>query len=211
MRNKLHIVLVIPGMIFLNINIMAQTHQWNTKILDKGKITVKYRISKQNDALGQEVLVIEDSSSVTENIDFQKCITLLKNVSGHKEFTGDKISKKIKDISENECIVYYYAKNPWPIANSDCVSRMIYHYNAAEKTALFQFTAAPTEYAAGDVNRMTNYNVTYSFRDLGGGLVEIIVTGKTSPPVKVPMWMIKSAFPGVPAKALRKIVSLTKE
>jgi len=74
----------------------------NTKILDKGKITVRYRITNQVDAKGQEVLIIEDSSSVTENLDFQKCIILLKDVSGHKEFTGDKVSKKVKDISENE-------------------------------------------------------------------------------------------------------------
>ena len=189
---------------------MAQTQQWNTKILDKGKISVKYRISNQTNAMGQEILIIEDSTSVTENLDFQKCIALLKDVSGHKEFTGDKISKKIKDVSENESIVYYYAKNPWPIANSDCVARMTYNYDEGEKKALFQFTAAPSEYETGNVARMTNYNVTYSFRDLGGGMAEIIVTGKTSPPVKVPLWMIKSAFPGVPAKAIRKIVELTK-
>ena len=211
MRIKAQIGFVMLGMIFLNINIIAQTQQWNTKILDKGKITVKYRITNQVDAKGQEVLIIEDSSSVTENLDFQKCITLLKDVLGHKEFTGDKVSKKVKDISENESIVYYYAKNPWPIANSDCVARMTYYYDETEKRALFQFTAAPSEFETGDVARMTNYNVTYSFRDLGGGMVEIIVTGKTSPPVKVPLWMIKSAFPGVPAKALRKIVKLTKK
>lgn len=211
MRIKLQFGSVMLGMIFMNINLIAQPQQWNTKILDKGRITVKYRISEQMNAIGQEVLIIEDSSFVRENLNFQKCISLLKDVSAHKEFTGDKVSKKIRDISESECIVYYYAKNPWPIANSDCVARMAYQYYEAEKTAVFKLTATPSEYEVGDVNRMTNYNVTYSFKNLGNGMVEIIVAGKTSPPVKVPLWIIRSAFPGAPAKALRKIVELTKE
>lgn len=70
---------------------------------------------------------------------------------------------------------------------------------------------APAEYRKGDVDRMTHYNVTYTFKDLDNGTVEIIMTGKSSPSVKVPVWLIKSAFPGAPANALRKRVKLAKE
>lgn len=58
---------------------------------------------------------------------------------------------------------------------------------------------------------MTYYSMTYSFNDIGNGNVEITVTGKSTPPVKVPHLLIKSAFPGVPANTIRKMVKLLKE
>ncbi|MFC2112948.1 hypothetical protein ACFLTA_06745 [Bacteroidota bacterium] len=55
----------------------------------------------------------------------------------------------------------------------------------------------------GDVNRMTHFNVPYSIGDLGDGTVELLV--------KVPFWLIKSAFPDAPAKALKSFAKLAKE
>jgi hypothetical protein len=44
----------------------------------------------------------------------------------------------------------------------------------------------------------------------GDGTVELLVKGRTSPPVKVPELLIKSAFHGTPAKALRTFTILTR-
>ena len=43
------------------------------------------------------------------------------------------------------------------------------------------------------------------------GQYRITMRGKSSPPVKVPMWLVKSAFPKAPASAVRDIVKLVKE
>ena len=119
--------------------------------------------------------------------------------------------QNVRTISDNEWIIYYYTNNPWPVKNSDCVSRMTFTENKEEKTATFALVATPSEYEKAKVNRMTHFNVVYTFKDLGNSKVKITMTGKSSPPVKVPMWLIKSAFPSAPANAIRKLVELVKE
>ena len=135
----------------------------------------------------------------------------MKDVSRHHEFSGDQISMKVEDISDSACIAYYYTKNPWPIPNSDCVSEMQFRIDTANQRAEFILTAAPEAYPLADVSRMIHYKVSYSFIDLGNEIIEITVTGRTSPPVKVPFWLVKSAFPSAPEKALRRFVSIIKD
>ena len=197
-------------LLFQCLYMQAQDAEWNTSSSKDRKVEVKYRFSYQMDSNDREILIIEDITTMRDILDFNKCISLMKNVSRHKEFNGDFITKKVRDISDSACIVYYYSKNPWPIANSDCVAKMTYWIDSTEKMAEFILTAAPNEYLMGDVSRMAHFNVTYLFKEVGNGTVEIIVKGKTSPPVKVPFWLIKSAFPGAPTKALRKFAKLSK-
>ena len=197
-------------MVFLNTNIFAQTNQWKTAKLDNGKIIVQYNISTRINENGKRVPLIEDSATTTDTLTMQKCIMLMKDVSKHKEFNGDRVSEKVKTISDHEWIVYYYSNNPWPIADSDCVAKMTFSENTTDKTAVFTSVAAPDEFEKRKVRRMTYYNVTCTFKDLGDGNVEITITAKTSP-VKVPRLLIRSAFPEAPAEALRKIVKLAKK
>jgi hypothetical protein len=211
MKHTLKTELLMLNSILLSFNILAQDKDWKTAKSDYGKITVNYKISTRTDENGKKVPLIEDMTTTTDSLSMQNCISLMKDVSKHKEFTDDYTSEKVKTISDNEWVVYYYSKNPWPIANSDCVSKMTFSENMTEKTATFKFTAAPNEFKKGKVKRMTCYNVTYSFKDLGNGKVEITITGKSTPPVKVPLWIIRSAFPGVPVTALRKFVKLAKD
>jgi hypothetical protein len=187
-----------------------QSDDWLSKDLDEGKITVKYRISEHTDSVGDKFIQIEDYATLTDSISYQKCISLMQDIERHNEFTGDHMSKKVKTITDNECIIYYYSKNPWPIANSDCVAKMVFSEDTVNHIAKFIIVATPDAYDLKDVNRMINFKVEYVFEDLGNGLVKIKVEGKSSPPVNVPLWVIKSAFPELPAKALKKIVNITK-
>jgi len=197
--------------IFFFLNVSSQDKDCKVKNLDNGNIIVKYCISKLYDELGNKFIQIEDSTITVDYIDFKKCITLMKNVQKHKLFTGDAKSEIVRVISDNEWIIYYYTDNPWPVRNSDCVLRMKFIENMEEKTVTFKLVAAPSEYEKGNVNRMTHFNIIYAFKDLGNGKVKITMTGKSSPPVKVPMWLIKSAFPSAPANAIRKFIKLVKE
>lgn len=197
--------------IFFFLNVSAQDKDCKVKKLDNGSIIVQYCISKLYDELGNKYIQIEDSTTTVDHIDLKKCISLMKDVQKHKLFTGDAKSKIVRSISPNEWIIYYYTDNPWPIENSDCVSRMTFIENKEEKTATFTLVATPSEYEKENVNRMTHFNVVYTFKDLENGKVKITMVGKSSPPVKVPMWLIKSAFPSAPANAIRKLVELVKE
>lgn len=202
---------LLTSLIFFSLSLSAQEKDCTTKELDKSKIIVKYCFSKFLDEDGNDLLLIEDSTITEAQIDFEKCLFLMKDVQKHKLFTGDSESRIIKTISDNEWIIYYYTDNPWPVENSDCVSRMTFTENKDEKTAIFELVATPSEYEKGDVNRMKHFNVIYTFKDLGDGKVRITMRGKSSPPVKVPMWLVKSAFPKAPASTIRDIVKLVKE
>lgn len=179
--------------------------------LDNGNITVHYSISESYDEFDNEFILIEDTTITVANLDLQKCISLMKDVKKHKLFTGDAKSEIVRTISDNEWIVYYFNDNPWPIANSDCVARMIFTENKYENTATFTLIATPSEYKKGEENRMTRFNLEYTFKELENGKIKITMIGKTSPPVNVPMWLIKTAFPGAPADAVRKLVELAKK
>lgn len=202
---------LLTSLIFISFGLSAQEKDCTTKKLDNSEIIVKYCFSKFLDENGNDLLLIEDSTITEAQIDFEKCVFLMKDVQKHKLFTGDSESRIVKTISDNEWIIYYYTNNPWPVKNSDCVSRMTFTENKDEKIAIFELVAAPLEYEKGDVKRMQHFNVIYTFKDLGDGKVRITMRGKSSPPVKVPMWLVKSAFPKAPASAVRDIVKLVKE
>ena len=184
---------------------------WITRTLDDGKITVRYKFTEKIDEEGKEMVLIEDMTTTVAELEYEKCIAFMKDIERHKEFTGDYISKNVKKVSDTEWIVYYYSRNPWPVANTDCVARMVLTEDKESKRAVFQLSAAPDQYEMGEVARMTIYNVSFTFWDKGEGQVEIIEKGRTSPAVKVPQWLIKSAFPKVPADAMRNLVRLIGE
>lgn len=197
--------------IFLFQNTIAQDKTCKVKKMDDGSILVKYCISKIYDEFGNKFIQIEDSTTTVSHVDFNKCIALMKEVSKHKLFTGDAKSELLRVVSDNEWDIYYYTDNPWPIKNSDCVSRMSFTENKEEKIAFFKLVAKPLAYEKRNVSRMIHFNITYAFKDLGNGTVKITMTGKSSPPVKVPLWLIKSAFPSAPANAIRKFIAIIKE
>ena len=210
-KKKVHIGLIILGMIFLNANIFAQTEEWKTEKTKDGQITVSSNISKRADENGDEVQLLEYTATTTASVSMQNCISVIKDVSKHKEFTDDDISKKIKTISDNEWVVYYYTGAMWPFSDFDCVAKMILSEDETKRTATFTLTAVPSMLEEKKkVDRMTYYNVTYAFEDLGNGKVEITTTGKMSPTMEAPAWMMKKWFPEGPADILRIIIKLAK-
>ena len=196
--------------VFLTMGAGAQEGVWKSSMLDKGKISVQYRISERVTESGSTVPLIEDITTTIADVGLSSCVALMKDPSRHKDFMGDFSSEMIKAISDNEWVVYYYTKNPWPIADSDCVAIMSFSENAAQGTAVFTLSAAPDLMETGKVKRMSFWTIAYSFKDMGNGAVEIVVSGRTSPAVDVPLWLIRSAFPGVPADGIRMFVNLAK-
>jgi len=195
---------------FLTMGSVAQEGEWKSSMLDKGTISVRYRISERVTEGGVKVPLIEDVTTMVASVSLQNCIALMMDVTRHKDFMGDFSSEVIKAISDNEWIVYYYTKNPWPVADSDCVAVMSFSVDAIQGTAVFKLSAAPDLVENKKVGRMNFYNIEYSFKDMGDGKLKITVSGRTSPPVEAPLWLIKSAFPGMPADGIRKFVKVAK-
>jgi hypothetical protein len=80
--------------LFLSANVLAQTEEWKSAESKDGKIKTKYNISKRIDETGNQVPLIQYTATTTENVSMRRCVELMKDVSKHKEFQGDDVSKK---------------------------------------------------------------------------------------------------------------------
>jgi hypothetical protein len=187
----------------------SQESEWIKKTSKDEKIAVNYRIYNSNDTDEQ---IIEYETITTFELDFEKCIEMMKEVSNHKDFSDEtEESYKIKDVSENECLVYYFIDAPWPMPNSDCVSIMTYVIDRAAKTATFELIADADMYEMQDVRRMSMSLASYSFEELENGKVKIRVYTKFTPVASAPQWLIKTWFPDGPIDIMNNIIELIQE
>lgn len=208
MNLKIQTGLIVLSMIFLHLNLFAQ--EYKTEKTKDGQITVKSRVSKRSDENGKAVQLI-DYVATTAEVSLANCIAVLKDIPKHKVFLGEKESKVIKAIAENESIIYYYFSPPWPMPDFDCVNIMKFSEEEDKKSASFRITSAPTLFETTDVTRLSYYDATYAFKNLGNGKVEITLSLKMTPTVQAPDWLVRTYFPNGPADIVRGIVKLAME
>jgi len=196
--------------VFFNLSIQAQTKEWKNAKTKDGKISTKYYISTRSNEIGEKVPLIESVTTSTEKIGIEKCISLMKNVSKHKDFHGDNSSKLITTISENQWVVYYYTEGTKFSPNSDGVYAMTFTEDKLKKTAAFTLNAEPTLYEKKDkdVKRVTYSNEVLTFKDLGNSMVEITMTAKMSPAFPVPAWIMKMSFPEPLFEVMKNFIKL---
>lgn len=211
MTRIVQIVFAALCLFFININTYAQTKKWETEKTKDGKVTVKYGFSERIGTKGEEEQVVEYVATTTAVANIKKLVAIMKDVSKHKEFMGQETSSKIKSISEDECIVYYFYKGVWPYPNSDLVEKMTYREDAGKKTTTFSLTAAPTLLEDKGVKRLDFYNLTYLFKEIGNGVVELTLAAKFTPAVQLPAFIMSSWFPDGPADYLTGIIKLANE
>ncbi|HAF28423.1 MAG TPA: hypothetical protein DCG75_05180 [Bacteroidales bacterium] len=203
-------IIVLLNLLFISENVFAQTNDWKTEKTEDGKITVTSKISKRIDDEANEVQLIEYMATTTANVNMQRCISVMKDISKHKEILNEKVSEIIETLSDNEWLIYYYFDAPWPIPNSDCVSKMNFSEDITNGTATFTLTAESSKYDIKDVKRLTYYNVSYTFKDLGNGKVEMTSTAQLTPVMQAPEWIVREFFPNGPARYLERLLALSK-
>jgi len=210
MKKNLRITHFIGLVLFLNGSSYAQPEEWNIEKTKDGKTIVKNRISSRAEANGKEIQVVEYVATTVANVSLKKLVALMKDVSKHKDFMGQKTSMRINPILENECGVYYYYKGVWPYPNSDIAARMLYHEDPANRTTSFTLTAAPDLFPDQGVRRLDYYNISYYFKDLKEGNVEITISARFTPAVQLPAFMTRTWFPDGPADYLRDLIRLVE-
>jgi hypothetical protein len=186
--------------------------EWREETLDDGAIKVWYRIYEMTDSLDKEITIIEDKTETSlDKLTLAKSIQTMQNIGSHYTFTGDKSSRLVKALSDTSWIVYYYADNPWPFDDTDCVAKMTMFKDVKNRSVVFELEAAPLAYPLQGVDRMVVYEVSYVFRVTETERLHIAITGKYSPPSAVPKWMLKMAFPEVTAEVLRNLVKQIRQ
>ena len=207
-NNKINILVTAICILVFKNSLFSQTKQWQTETTEDGKITVKYAISERSGKEGEEEQLVEYVAFTTARASMNDLISIFQDVSRHKEFMGQKTSSKLKTISENESIIYYFYKGVWPYPSSDIVAKMNFTENTINKTAAFTLTAAPFLFEGRNVKRLDYYNITYTFKDLGNDNTEITISAKFTPAVQLPDFLTKSWFPDGPAAYLSGIIKL---
>lgn len=191
-------------------NSFTQSKEWITKKSDDGSVMVKSCISESKNKSGDLLPLIEYTATATLSVNMQNCISVLKDISKHKAFLRDaKESKMIKLLPNNQTVVYYGFKAPWPFSDYDCVTIM--SLTEVNNSSIFTLSSAPSMYKSTDDDRLTDYEISYRFKDLKNGKTEITIIGKMSPLIKIPLWMLRRTMPEHPAETIHKIVTLANE
>lgn len=208
MNSEFKIGVLMICIIFFNTDIIAQTKEWKTAKTKDGKISAKYNISTRTNEAGEEVPLIESVTNATEKISIEKCIALMKNVSKHKDFHGDDVSKTIKSLSENKWVIYYYTEGNMFTPDADGVYTMTSAEDPSGKTTVFTIAATPTLIEKKDMKRVSYLNEVVSFKDLGNGTTQITMTSNMSPAFQVPAWILKMSFPDALYDVMQKFIKL---
>jgi len=196
-------------MFFNNQN--AQGSKWRTEISDDSLITVQYNIYDSLDAEGDEVTYIEYNATTKTKATIEICKAVFNNPDMHKKFYEyTEVSKKIKTISKSEWIIYYYYNPPWPIADSDCVSRITMISDSLNGKVIFTSFSEPNLIEKKDVVRSELNDITFMFTQLSGEEVEIFIEAILIPETPAPNWMISAWFPDGPANTLTRFKKLAE-
>jgi hypothetical protein len=127
----------------LSASALVRAEDWKREVSDDGKATVEYRVSRIGDDAGEERPLIEFKASLIDSAGYERCLSVMLDVSKHKIINDDEASETIRKLSETEWILYYELKIPWPLPKTDCVMRMSLSKDSADKSAEFALTAAP--------------------------------------------------------------------
>lgn len=204
--------LIFFGSFLLQTVVYSQSDDWTKEVTGNGTIVVLSKIYNEKDNSGKELLMLEYVATSIAEVELNSCIALLKDVSKQSEYVENaEYCKKIKDISENEWLIYSYLNPPWPVPNLDCVSILKFTENKTEKTAIFSSSSKPDMYEDKGVTRMIVNSSKYIFKDLGNGKVKITISAKFSPAVNAPEWLIKGWFPNGPTKIMEGIIKEAKK
>jgi hypothetical protein len=211
MKNNVGIItMVMLCPLFSVFMLRAQSHDWETETASDGAV-VKHMISERSDANGKNVKMVSYVASITAKADYKKLTSIFKDASRHKVFMGQTESFQVKKLSELESIVYYFYKGVWPYPSSDVVTKMTVDEDVERNTTVFTLMAAPSMVEDKRVKRLDYYNVTWFFKKLEDGFTEINVTGKFTPAVQLPDFLMSTWFPDGPANYLSGIVKLANE
>lgn len=197
--------------LLLNTAGFAQSAAWITEKSKDGTVTVQSCVSKRTDAQGHSRIWMEYVATTMANVRVSACVAVLKDIARHKDFLDAKASRQLSGSATDSWLVYYYFDLPWPLPDSDCVASMHFSEDEVAKTVTFTLTAAPTLFEKKAVDRITQYNLTYQFKDLGSNLTALTITSPVVPTAQVPVWIMRNYFPEGPADMLHKLVQMANQ
>lgn len=197
--------------LLVQVSLFAQAKEWNTEFSEDGKTEVVYTIYDSLNTDNEEVKFIEYKAKTRTKASIEECAKVFNNPEMHKEFYEyTEKSDKIEDVNDNEWIIYYYYDPPWPIANSDCVSRITMKTDSTNKKIVFTSFSEPNYIEKKDVTRSELNDITFSFIKINDKKTEIFIEAILIPETPAPNWMMSAWFPDGPAGTLSRFKELAE-
>jgi len=201
---------ILLGMVLFSTYLSAQTNEWKTATSKDGKVMAKYNFSTRINENGEKAPVVETIATTIEHIPIENAVLLMKDISKHKDFRGEKSSELVETISNNEWIIYYFNGKSLIAPSVDGSYIMTFEEDKKNKTATFTIMTDPTLVKETDASRITYAKEIYSFKELHGDQLEITIKTTVSPGFKVPSVLMKKAFPKKIFENMNKFVVLAK-
>ncbi len=189
----------------------AQSNNFKSELSEDGKTIVEYKIYDTLNVNSEEITIIEYKAKTKTDASLENCISIFSNPDMHKNFYDyTEISKNVKQISKDEWIIYYYYSPPWPIADSDCISKIIKTTDSLNNKITFTSFSDPELIEIKDVARSELNDITFIFTEISKNEIEIFIQAKLVPVVSAPKWMMNRWFPDGPAKILNRFKKLAE-
>ncbi len=202
---------VLIFLVLIHLSISAQDEIWTTEFSDDGNVKVVYRIYDSLMVSGEEEKFIEYTATTKTSASLENCAAVFNNPDMHKKFYEyTEVSDKIEDVSKNEWIIYYYYSPPWPIADSDCVSRITMKTDSSNFRIVFTSISEPNLIEMKDVTRSELNTITFTFTKINSLEVEIFIEAILIPETAAPKWMMRAWFPDGPAGTLKRFKELAE-
>jgi hypothetical protein len=194
------------------LSLIGQTSDWTEETSDDGQTTVLSKIYETVNSDGEELKVIEYSATTYTSASIESCYEVFNNPSLHKDFYDyTEISEKIEDISPTEWIIYYFYDTPWPIPNSDCVSKITIVEDTLNSEITFNCVAVPNKLEDKGVYRSVLNDISFTFKKPSKEKVKILIKAKFSPVMPAPDWVMSGWFPNGPAEMLARFKKLAEK
>jgi hypothetical protein len=198
-------------LVLIHLSISAQDEIWTTEFSDDGNVKVVYRIYDSLMVNGEEKKFIEYNAKTKTSASLENCALVFNNPDMHKKFYEyTEISERIRFVSKNEWIIYYYYSPPWPIADSDCVSRITMKNYGTDEKIVFTSISEPDLIEMKDVTRSELNNISFTFTKINNLEVEIFIEAILIPETYAPKWMMNAWFPEGPARILNRFKELAE-
>ena len=202
---------ILSILLFITINASAQTIEWRTEYSEDKNTEVVYAIYDSLITEEEEVTIIEYRAKTKTSASLQNCAAIFNDPNMHKKFYEyTDVSEKVKDVSDSEWIIYYYYSPPWPIADSDCVSRITMITDTLNNKIVFTSFSESDLIEMKDVTRSELNDITFTFTQINDKEVEIFIEAKLIPATQAPKWMMNGWFPDGPANTLSRFKKLAE-
>lgn len=202
-------ILILCAFAFSFSTVFAQDIEWKDDVSKDGKTKIVKRFYEETDQSGNTHQIIHYKAFILTNVAFEKLVAVLGDPSTHKIFLQNTIESKIvKTISENEYLIYYVYKAPWPLPESDCATLMKKTTSTEGKEIEFRGIASPKLYEDKGVKRLTLNDVVYTVKKLDNNQVRLSIESKFIPVVKAPNWMVDTWFPEGPSGLFERVIEL---